>query len=124
MSSAQQQFSSPLPDEFELFKALQDLLTQQERSLDEIKLVKEAFEYARQKHDGQLRADGGNYITHPVEVATILADVPVDTHTVAAAILHDVLEDTDATADEIKTRFGSQFDAYFICFRLSGATIG
>lgn len=95
------------PDEFRLFEELSQILKQQDRPEADLALAKEVFEYARQKHDGQLRADGGNYITHPVEVAIILAQVPVDTATVCAAMLHDVLEDTDGTADEIKTKFGT-----------------
>jgi GTP diphosphokinase / guanosine-3',5'-bis(diphosphate) 3'-diphosphatase len=94
-------------DEFQLFDELLGILKQQERPESDLKLAQEVFEYARQKHDGQLRADGGNYITHPVEVAMILAQVPVDTATVCAAMLHDVLEDTQGTADEIKTKFGT-----------------
>lgn len=94
--------------EFELFKELLAVLKQQDRPEAQVQLVQKAFDYAREKHDGQLRKEGSNYITHPVEVATILAQVPVDTPTVCAALLHDVLEDTTATPDEVKTLFGAE----------------
>lgn len=94
--------------EDKLFDELLGVLRQQERPEADLTLAKAAFEYARQKHEGQLRKSGDNYISHPVEVALILAGVPVDTPTICAAMLHDTLEDTDATADEIKTKFGSE----------------
>ena len=69
-------------------------------------LIERAIEYARVKHDGQVRASGEPYYTHPVEVAAILADMKMDPATIVTAILHDTLEDTDATMEELKKLFG------------------
>lgn len=69
-------------------------------------LVAAAVDYARLKHDGQTRASGEPYYTHPVEVACILADMKLDTATILTAILHDTLEDTDATYDDLSQKFG------------------
>lgn len=67
-----------------------------------------AVDFARKMHDGQTRASGEPYYTHPLEVAGILADMHMDTATIVTAILHDTLEDTPATFDEVKDRFGSE----------------
>ncbi len=68
-------------------------------------LISRAFEFASEKHASQRRASGEPYIIHPLEVATILADIKVDADTVAAALLHDVLEDTDATYEDLERLF-------------------
>ena len=57
-------------------------------------------------HEGQFRISEEPYIIHPVEVAKILVDLKVDTHTLIAAFLHDILEDTDTKPEEIKELFG------------------
>ncbi len=98
--------SDSVPMEEKLFNDLAVLLREQGRSEEDVQLARKAFEYAAQKHDGQLRKSQEKYIVHPVQVATMLARIPVDTPTVCAAILHDVLEDTDGTSDEIKAMFG------------------
>ncbi|MBU0859644.1 MAG: bifunctional (p)ppGpp synthetase/guanosine-3',5'-bis(diphosphate) 3'-pyrophosphohydrolase [Alphaproteobacteria bacterium] len=69
-------------------------------------LIQGAVDYARKMHDGQTRASGEPYYTHPVEVACILADMRMDTATILTAILHDTLEDTAATYDDLKKMFG------------------
>ena len=66
-----------------------------------------AFHYADEAHDGQMRKSGEPYITHPVAVATELAGLGLDTPTIVAALLHDVVEDTPATRSEIEEYFGS-----------------
>jgi len=73
---------------------------------DQVELVQEAYDFAFQAHDGQRRRSGEPYITHPVAVADLLADLKLDAQTMMAAILHDVMEDTPNTKDEITTRFG------------------
>ncbi len=73
---------------------------------DEIKLVKRAYEFGAMAHEGQRRRSGEPYIAHPVAVASILADLKLDGETLAAAILHDVIEDTPAVKDEIAELFG------------------
>ncbi|AEJ62234.1 (p)ppGpp synthetase I, SpoT/RelA [Spirochaeta thermophila DSM 6578] len=70
--------------------------------------VQEAARWAAQLHEGQLRASGEPYISHPLEVARILADLGMDTGTLIAALLHDTIEDTGATRDEIASRFGEE----------------
>ena len=68
--------------------------------------VARAFAYAEQAHEGQKRASGEAYFTHPVEVASILADLEMDTQSIIAGLLHDVVEDTETTGDDIKELFG------------------
>ncbi|MEM1365616.1 MAG: bifunctional (p)ppGpp synthetase/guanosine-3',5'-bis(diphosphate) 3'-pyrophosphohydrolase [Pseudomonadota bacterium] len=71
-------------------------------------LLNKAYIYAMQKHGTQTRADGAPYITHPLEVANILTEMHLDEATIATALLHDTIEDTDATRTEIDERFGSE----------------
>lgn len=71
-------------------------------------VVESAIEYAKVMHEGQTRSSGEPYYTHPVEVASILADMRLDIGTIITAILHDTLEDTDATYDELLKRFGQE----------------
>jgi GTP pyrophosphokinase len=71
-------------------------------------LVRRAYAVAAQAHAGQTRSSGGPYIDHPVAVADILADLHLDAATLAAALLHDVPEDTAVTLDEVRTQFGDE----------------
>ena len=73
---------------------------------DKIELVKRAFVIARDAHEGQTRSSGEPYITHPVAVASIIADMRLDHEAVMAALLHDVIEDTPYTEDQLKAEFG------------------
>lgn len=91
-----------------IFQQLETLLREQNRPDTDIEQVTQAFEYGRKMHDGQIRKNGDNYITHPVSVALFLAGIPMDTPTVSAAILHDVIEDTPATAEEVQEKFGEE----------------
>jgi GTP diphosphokinase / guanosine-3',5'-bis(diphosphate) 3'-diphosphatase len=75
---------------------------------DEVELVQEAYDFAFQAHQGQRRRSGEPYITHPVAVADLLADLHLDAQTLIAAILHDVIEDTPTLKEEITTRFGTE----------------
>jgi guanosine-3',5'-bis(diphosphate) 3'-pyrophosphohydrolase len=68
--------------------------------------ITSAIDYARKMHEGQFRASGEPYYTHPVEVACILADMRMDPATIVTAVLHDTIEDTAATYDDIKAKFG------------------
>jgi guanosine-3',5'-bis(diphosphate) 3'-pyrophosphohydrolase len=74
----------------------------------DIALVWEGYRFAFQAHDGVVRKTGEPYITHPVSVACILADLHLDVPTIMAALLHDVVEDTSITTEEINQRFGQQ----------------
>ena len=71
-------------------------------------LVKKAFEYCVLKHEGQKRSTGEPYYTHPFNVALIIVSLGMDSKAIAAALLHDVVEDTDATLDDIKCEFGEE----------------
>ena len=67
--------------------------------------VRDAFQYAKAHHEGQLRKDGSPYITHPLEVAHLVAELGLDADSIMAALLHDTIEDTDATHEEVAKRF-------------------
>ena len=74
---------------------------------EEITLLRKAYSLARTAHEGQFRKGGDPYIMHPVAVATIIAeDFMMDANSVAAGFLHDVVEDTDTTIDDIRREFG------------------
>lgn len=74
---------------------------------EDIAKVRSAYEFGEAKHRGQFRQTGEPYIFHPLAVARILADMRLDATTVVAAILHDVIEDTDAAREEVEQHFGS-----------------
>ena len=69
--------------------------------------IRAAYEYARDHHGDQLRRDGTPYITHPLQVAQIVAEMRLDSESIIAALLHDCIEDTDSTYDDIAKRFSS-----------------
>lgn len=71
-----------------------------------INLIKDAFELAYHKHEGQFRKSGEPYINHPLEVAYMLADLHTSPATICAGLLHDVIEDTNVTKEELSLRFG------------------
>ncbi len=73
---------------------------------DDQKLIEDAYKLAKEKHAGQLRKSGEPYIHHPLEVAYICAQLQAGPATIASALLHDVVEDTDTTIEEIERRFG------------------
>lgn len=75
---------------------------------EEREMLLSAYKYAEQMHSNQKRASGEPYFTHPCAVAEILIDLGLDAPTVAAAFLHDVIEDTPATKDDIISRFGQE----------------
>ena len=74
-------------------------------SEEDQKRVREAFDYSRAHHEGQLRKDGSPYITHPLEVAHLVAELGLDADSIMAALLHDTIEDTDATHEEVAKLF-------------------
>jgi guanosine-3',5'-bis(diphosphate) 3'-pyrophosphohydrolase len=78
------------------------------RPNDDLELVKKAYEFSLQHHTGQIRASGQPYLVHPVQVAMVLADMRLDTTAIAAGLLHDLVEDTKVSIDEIKAKFGEQ----------------
>jgi len=89
-----------------LFESLNQLI---EKYLpeDQIKRLRQAYLVARDAHEGQTRSSGEPYITHPVAVACILAEMKLDHETLMAALLHDVIEDTPATFQDMEQLFGT-----------------
>ncbi len=79
--------------------------------------LRDAFEYSRRMHEGQTRKSGEPYIAHPLEVMDIIADLRLDVASLVAGLLHDTVEDTDCTVDEIRTRFGDD-----VAFLVDGVT--
>ena len=72
-----------------------------------VEVISKAYHYSERAHQGQLRESGDPYFEHPYEVALILADLELDVETIAAGLLHDVLEDTPITREELEGVFGS-----------------
>ena len=70
--------------------------------------LKHVYEVADHAHEGQLRASGESYIAHPLAVGDILADLEMDRATIAAALLHDVVEDTFLTNEQVAEEFGAE----------------
>jgi GTP pyrophosphokinase len=78
------------------------------RPTEDINLIRRAWEFCASHHEGQLRASGEPYIIHPLEVAEVLAEMKLDSTAIAAGLLHDSVEDTPATNEEIAAKFGDQ----------------
>jgi len=74
----------------------------------DITRLKKAYVFAARAHKGQIRRSGEPYLSHPLEVAWMLSEMKLDCITLAAGLLHDVLEDTDVTADDLKKNFGKE----------------
>ena len=74
----------------------------------DIDLIKKAYEFADLNHKNQQRVSGEKYIIHPLNVAYILAELELDDSTIAAALLHDVVEDTEVTHENIVSEFGKE----------------
>ncbi|QGM81548.1 bifunctional GTP diphosphokinase/guanosine-3',5'-bis pyrophosphate 3'-pyrophosphohydrolase [Otariodibacter oris] len=89
-----------------LFESLHTII-QEYLPPDKIELVKRAFEVAKDGHQGQFRSSGEPYITHPVAVAGIIAKMKLDHEAVMAALLHDVIEDTPYTEEQLAEEFGT-----------------
>ena len=85
------------------FQELEDKL--KNMSEEDLARVRDAYQYAKAYHDGQMRKDGSPYITHPLEVAHLVAELGLDADSIMAALLHDTIEDTDATYEEVAKRF-------------------
>lgn len=91
-------------DNFTIEMLIQKIL-KDDKQYDLSKIIS-AYEFAAKAHEGQKRSSGQDYIIHPLAVAYILLELGMDTDTICAALLHDVVEDTDATLDDLKKRFG------------------
>lgn len=95
------------PEEEKQFKRLLKSL-EYLKSPSEIKEIEKAFSIGCEAHKGQMRKSGGKYITHPLEVAQLLADIHMDKCSIIAGILHDTLEDTDLSQEILQQEFGSE----------------
>jgi guanosine-3',5'-bis(diphosphate) 3'-pyrophosphohydrolase len=78
------------------------------RPADDLEIIRKAWAFCLQQHEGQKRASGEPYIIHPLEVGQVLAELKMDSTAIAAGLLHDAVEDTDVTSAEIAKRFGDQ----------------
>ncbi len=89
---------------------IQDVISKRKEHSRKIdtKLIMKAYNYAVGHHGNQCRRSGEPYIIHPLNVAFILADIGLDDSTICAALLHDVVEDTEATDEDIKREFGEE----------------
>src|SRR5512142_1423409 len=74
----------------------------------DLDLVRKAYVYCAKVHQGQTRLSGEPYLVHPMEVAAILADLKLDVPTVVTGLLHDTVEDTLATLEELSAMFGEE----------------
>ncbi|MGP8184686.1 MAG: RelA/SpoT family protein [Terracidiphilus sp.] len=83
-------------------------LVHKNRPSEDISLIRKAWEFCVRHHEGQMRASGEPYIVHPLEVAEVLAEMKMDSTAIAAGLLHDSVEDTPATNEEIEAEFGEQ----------------
>ena len=90
-----------------LFNELKEMLISQKREIEDIEKIEHAYLFASRLHDGQYRISEEPYIIHPIEVAKILTELRLDTNTIIAAFLHDILEDTETEPAEIEKSFGS-----------------
>lgn len=100
-------FLDTIPDYDEDFtiEKLNELILKGERSYEHTKIIT-AYQFAAKAHEGQMRSSGKPYITHPLAVAYTLLELGMDTDTICAALLHDVVEDTEITLEDVKKRFG------------------
>src|SRR5258708_5860179 len=81
---------------------------QENRPQDDLSIVKKAYDYSLKHHEGQSRASGEPYLVHPLEVALVLAEMKMDPVAVASGLLHDSVEDTSVTIEDIRAEFGEQ----------------
>src|SRR5438046_10081102 len=73
----------------------------------DVDVIKKAYVYSAKVHQGQVRKSGEPYLVHPLEVAGLLAQLKLDEASIVAGLLHDTIEDTLATGDEVKALFGA-----------------
>jgi GTP pyrophosphokinase len=75
---------------------------------DDLEIIRKAYDFSLKHHQGQTRASGEPYLIHPLEVSLVLADLKLDSTAIAAGLLHDAIEDTPVTHDDIRREFGEQ----------------
>ncbi|HRS97673.1 MAG TPA: HD domain-containing protein, partial [Smithella sp.] len=86
-------------------------------SPEEVEMIEKAYIYSASVHQGQVRLSGEPYLTHPMEVAGILTDMRMDAATIISGLLHDTIEDTLTTAQQLEQEFGKD-----VAFLVSGLT--
>ena len=97
-----------VPDLFrEKFGKLLDTI-HANRPSDDVNIIRQAWQFCLEHHNGQLRASGEPYVLHPLEVALVLAEMKLDSTAIAAGLLHDAVEDTPVTTEDIVAKFGEQ----------------
>ena len=89
-----------------IFEEIKEELHAQKRKAKDIEQIEAAYNWAKTLHEGQFRVSQEPYIIHPLEVAKILVGLKFDKNTIIASFLHDILEDTETSADEMRERFG------------------
>ena len=120
--------TSMIPEDFTepqvLYEKLIKMIRQYHPS-DDISMIEKAYRIAYKAHDGQLRKSGEPYIIHPVCVCIILAELELDKETIVAGMLHDVVEDTVMTSEELAAEFGDEVAllVYSISWGLLMATV-
>ncbi|HUY82320.1 MAG TPA: bifunctional (p)ppGpp synthetase/guanosine-3',5'-bis(diphosphate) 3'-pyrophosphohydrolase [Acidobacteriaceae bacterium] len=97
-------FPDLFPDKFQKLLAM----VRSNRPSDDPEIIRKAWQFCLEHHKGQLRASGEPYVLHPLEVALVLAEMKLDSTAIAAGLLHDAVEDTPVTAEDIATMFGEQ----------------
>ncbi len=109
-SSGQAAAALRSPDQASIDQRFEALLrhVQANRPSEDVTLIRKAWDFCVQHHKGQMRASGEPYIVHPLEVAEVLAEMKMDSTAIAAGLLHDAVEDTPATSEEIEAGFGDQ----------------
>lgn len=95
----------PFIPEDKLYEKLISMVSQS-HPIGDVELVKKAYRFAKERHEGQKRKSGEDYIVHPLSVAIILTDMDMDKEAICGGLLHDVVEDTGTTLEEVKEQFG------------------
>ena len=100
----------PLLDQASIDRRFEQLLrhVQANRPTEDIGLIRRSWDFCVSHHKGQMRASGEPYIIHPLEVAEVLTEMKLDATAIAAGLLHDAVEDTPATSEQIEADFGDQ----------------
>ena len=88
-----------------MYEKLADAIEKSNKAYD-IPRIRAAYELAKKAHEGQMRSSGDPYISHPIEVAVILVGLGMDSDTIIGGLLHDVVEDTTVTLEDIEKQFG------------------
>ncbi|HTV14352.1 MAG TPA: bifunctional (p)ppGpp synthetase/guanosine-3',5'-bis(diphosphate) 3'-pyrophosphohydrolase [Acidobacteriaceae bacterium] len=96
--------ADPFPEKFaELLETVR-----RNRPSDDVNIIRQAWQFCLEHHQGQKRASGEPYVLHPLEVALVLAEMKLDSTAIAAGLLHDAVEDTPVTTEDIVAKFGEQ----------------